>query len=418
MLPFERQIRMARAAAVDALPWFAKALFSARLVISDQAPAAAVDRWFRVYFNPEKLKNLVSQEPAERLRQLAWIWIHEISHVVRDHGDRAKGRQHHLWNVACDMEINDSKWPGLEIPEPGGCLLPSDHDLPDGQLAEFYYDAIVKNGEVREVLLLGGQLAGQSDGQLDEGSGVSGGERRPWELAEVDDVVTAVSEFEQQGIRKDVAEGMLSDCRGMAPMGWNRWADEIGHSRVNWRERLRRCLSQAMQRNILQKSDYSFRRPHRRASTFSPFIRPTLTGESAPKICVVVDTSGSIDDGHLRVLLAEIRGVLEAFKVPITVIACDAEAYEPMEVSHSTFARLQGGMRGGGGTDMRVGVEAALKLDPDVVLVLTDGETPFPNVRPKTPVIWGIFVETGYAPSFPPNPPWRQRDIVEVPMKM
>lgn len=406
MSSFERQIRLARAAAVNALPWFAKALYSARLVMSDQSPAAAVDRWFRVYFNPEKLEELVSKEPVGRMRQLAWIWVHEISHVIRDHGDRANGRKHQLWNVACDMEINDSHWPGLEIPQPGGCLLPSDHGLPDGQLAEFYYDAFKKNITSEEVF----------GDQPDEGSGVSGGDPRSWELTESDETSIAVSEFDQRGIRKAVAQRMSADCQGLTSMGWQRWAEEIGRSRVNWRDQIRRRVNLALQRNILQKTDYSFRRPHRRASTFSPFIRPTLTGESAPKLCVVVDTSGSIDDGLLPILLAEIRGVLETFGVPITVIACDAEAYEPMDVSQSTFARLKESMRGGGGTDMRVGVEAALKLDPDAVFVLTDGQTPFPAVRPQIPVVWGILNESGYSPSLPPNPPWRERDIVEVPM--
>jgi predicted metal-dependent peptidase len=49
---------------------------------------------------------------------------------------------------------------------------------------------------------------------------------------------------------------------------------------------------------------------------------------------------------------------------------------------------------GGGGTDMRVGIDAALKLRPrpHVIIVLTDGYTPWPSSPPRdVKVIAGII---------------------------
>ena len=46
-------------------------------------------------------------------------------------------------------------------------------------------------------------------------------------------------------------------------------------------------------------------------------------------------------------------------------------------------------VRGRGGTDTRVGIDAALerKPRPDAIVVFTDGETPWPDAKPTVPAI-------------------------------
>lgn len=169
-----------------------------------------------------------------------------------------------------------------------------------------------------------------------------------------------------------------------------------------------------------QRVDYTFFRPHRRAEVYAPILPPSLQGDFSPRIACVLDTSGSISERELAQGLAELRKVLESLHVPITVIPCDAVPYEPIKVlTKGQLLRLR--LKGMGGTDMVKGVEAALGLKPkpDVVIVLTDGYTPFPKKRYKVPVIFGIFTldERDRVP-LPPMPPWRKDEVIIIPFRV
>jgi predicted metal-dependent peptidase len=411
----EQILRMARAYAAEQLPWFAPALYAAPLVLTDHCPSvAAVDEGMRIYFNPERVRQLLAQaETTQRaLRQLAFLWVHEICHILRRHAERAKekGAEPIRWNIAADLEINDAQWKGLEIPEAFPPLLPKQLGLPEGKLAEFYYDALEK--EVRST-------SGEWEGVSDEGSGVHG-QKRWWELPADDKRAPVRSESDKELIRREVAEEIRQrKSWGDIPAGWKRWAEEVLNPKVNWRELLKRKVRGALTIGTGQRIDYSFARPHRRAEVYDPVLPPSLQGDFLPRIACVVDTSGSMSKRKLAQALAEVRKVLETFRLPITVIPCDAVPYEPIRVFTSSQAqRLK--LMGGGGTNMVAGIEAALKLRPipDVVIVLTDGDTPFPPKRYKVPIIFGIFDPTGdgKVPK-PPMPPWREGDVVVIPLR-
>jgi predicted metal-dependent peptidase len=411
----EQILRMARAYAAEQLPWFAPALYAAPLVLTDSCPSvAAVDEGMRIYFNPERVRQLLTQaETTQRaLRQLAFLWVHEICHILRRHEERAKekGAEPIQWNIAADLEINDAQWKGLEIPEAFPPLLPKQLGLRKGKLAEFYYDALEK--EVRST-------SGEWEGVSDEGSGVHG-QKRWWELPADDKRAPARSEIDKELIRREVAEELRQrKSWGDIPADWKRWAEEVLNPKVNWRELLKRKVRGALTIGTGQRIDYSFARPHRRAEVYDPVLPPSLQGDFLPRIACVVDTSGSISKRKLAQALAEVRKVLETFQLPITVIPCDAVPYEPIRVFTSSQAqRLK--LRGGGGTNMIAGIEAALKLRPipDVVIVLTDGYTPFPPKRYKVPITFGIFDPTGdgKVPK-PPMPPWRDQDVVIIPLR-
>lgn len=115
---------------------------------------------------------------------------------------------------------------------------------------------------------------------------------------------------------------------------------------------------------------------------------PTLR---APKITVdlIIDTSGSMGDRDLAAALSETRAVLRRTSSRVRVLCCDAASSTPREVRSIGDVTLTGG----GGTDMRVGIDTALaaRPAPDVIVVFTDGGTPWPAHRLGVPLIVALI---------------------------
>jgi predicted metal-dependent peptidase len=405
-----------------------------------------------VYFNPawvQKIYSLCNGDSPKVLAHLAFLWYHEISHWLREHSQRQAdiGAEANLWNIACDLEINDEVPRGLSLPrfpneiEP---CVPKSFRLEDGQTAEYYYRRLQQRAQERTFQqALGGTGSPQSqrsskgrsaveslsEGSFnprfwDDGSGVHG-QPRPWEVSSESAEVPSLTDFDRASLREEVARRILESAkeRGDVPAGWVRWAQEVYKPRVNWRERLKRVLRGAITQGFGQRLDYSFRRPHRRSGIYHPFIFPSLHGERRFHIACVVDTSGSMSDEDLSRAMAEVRGVLEQMRVRVTVIPCDAVPYEAVKVlTRSDWVKSLKELKGGGGTDMVAGLNSALLLKPkpEAVLVLTDGYTPYPEERPQdTCVVWGILVNQEMEePPLPPCPPWSPRDIVKIPVEV
>jgi len=113
-----------------------------------------------------------------------------------------------------------------------------------------------------------------------------------------------------------------------------------------------------------------------------------MAAPAPPTVAVVVDTSGSMSPDDLAQCIADIASLTRSVAgaaggVPVRVIPCDAAA-GPMSLvrTKADVPRIE--LTGGGGTDMRVGIEAAANLRPmpEVIVVLTDGYTPWPSAPP------------------------------------
>ena len=118
-------------------------------------------------------------------------------------------------------------------------------------------------------------------------------------------------------------------------------------------------------------------------------------------VAVVFDTSASMHQRLLDAAAAELRGVLKATRSrTISVIACDAGAHTARAFGQSETIRLTGG----GGTDLRDGIVAATELSPkpNLIVVLTDGETPWPERAPECISVVAVIIgDKGILPTVP-----------------
>jgi predicted metal-dependent peptidase len=363
----------ARLRAAGAQPYLASALYSLTVVPSHGVPTMGVDRHWRCYVNPAFVD-------ATPVHELAAVWVHEVAHLLRDHHRRATlvapemRHDHHRVNIAQDCEIND------DISSlPSSAMRPALFGLPDGQMFEQYLPGIPPTPEAPEC-----------------GSGAHG-RPMPWESSGA----ARVSAVEADAIRRQTAQELRAHAktRGRLPAGWRRWADEILEPTVDWR----RALTGAVREAASWASgavDYTYQRPSRRGAAVPRVVFPSLR-RPMPRVAVVVDTSGSMGDDELRAVLGEVAGVLRAVGIGrnrVTVLSCDADVHAVRRANTVGDVVLAGG----GGTDMRVGIDQALRgaERPHIIIVLTDGYTPWPDARPGN-----VRVIAGLVGDNAPEPP-------------
>ncbi|NBX48091.1 MAG: hypothetical protein EBT22_13120 [Chloroflexi bacterium] len=188
-----------------------------------------------------------------------------------------------------------------------------------------------------------------------------------------------------------------------------RWAGDLTDPKVDWRQELATLVRHATA-DAMGASDYRYRRPSRRQSAFPDIVLPSLR-QPVPNVAVVVDTSGSMWGYDLGTALAEINGILNATGTnrQCTVLSVDAHVQACRKVFHAD----QVVVKGGGGTDMRRGIEGASTLTPrpDVVIVLTDGYTPWPSTPPHgMRVVIGLVCRHGNPPE---TPSWARLVIIQ-----
>ncbi len=101
-----------------------------------------------------------------------------------------------------------------------------------------------------------------------------------------------------------------------------------------------------------------------------------------------MDTSGSMSEEDLGLALGMIRKVLNSFRIRdgIRVITGDAKG-QTKQLCLSDPRRIE--LTGGGGTNMAKIIAEALEArpQPQMILVCTDGWTPWPEENPGIPIV-------------------------------
>ena len=428
-------------------PAMTRALLSLTAHETEEVPTAAVDIYWRLYYNPVWFASLTPQCGAA-------VLVHEVWHLLRFHGRRAKAigvlpEEHLLWNLAADAEIHEEfKLINIlkDMPPHSRPVTRSSFNPPlsENGTTEIWFLELKKRMEAavaNAMNLPGGKGSGgksgievkskgsgksqqtQGDEEGDGSTGTSSGAAKPtkparipssvlpvsgetgqgaypngepnlqgsgvngqqakWELPSPDDGGPAgVTEDRAKLIQRDTAVRLQQQLsRGYQNGNILRWENEIIAPTVDWRTTLRNRF-QCTIANVFGSNRWTYHKFSRRTPSDPRIIKPGRVG-LIPAVSIIIDTSGSMSDKMLSACRQEVTSLLGSLgsRVSVDVYACDSKASEAQKVY--TGATIQ--MFGGGGTDLREAFKsieektASTHKAPDVIVVMTDGYTPWPK---------------------------------------
>jgi len=193
-------------------------------------------------------------------------------------------------------------------------------------------------------------------------------------------------EWSERILRGHAGDGAFSMLRALIA--------DLPHTRTPWAQVLRVQLA----RGLARKPSLTWSRPARsyianqgRAGQHRmPFEPGFCATKNEPRLALIIDVSGSIDDGLMERFAREIETITRRQEAGLVLIIGDervrqVEFFEPgrrFVLSEIEFA-------GGGGTDFTPLLAEADRHRPDIAVVLTDLEGPA-DFKPRWPVIWAV----------------------------
>lgn len=377
--PKPTKISKAKARLLMDHPFFATLLLRTEMVITTDVALAATDG-DHMYWNPDFLEKLSVED-------VMCVACHEVGHDSLLHSIRLDGRNHDLWNQACDHAINlmliDQKFT-CPSSVPGGWLADPKYK---GWSADRIYDDLRRNPPPPPPSGGGeGDDAPGKPGSGNPGSGKPTGKGTPRDWLHGDVMPSkAGADPAKQAAAAQRAKQKVASAANMARMAGKlhgelaRMVDECLEAKVQWTDVLRDYMTKVV------KARETWQRRNRR---FTKVYLPTRYDKQMGPIVFVPDTSGSMWGDDLEKICSEMAHCAEQTKPEnIRVLWADTkvageQVFTPEEFEFSALEP-----KGGGGTDMRVPLKYAEQYDPQVVVLMTDGYTPWPDTPPPFPLI-------------------------------
>lgn len=339
LTPIEEKLTVARIGLMLRASFFGNLASRMKLVESSSwCPTAATDgRSF--FYNSEFVEKL-------SVKNLEFLFGHEILHAAFDHFSRCGSRNRKLANMAQDFAINI-----LLADEKIGTVIDQVHICLDsayrGMAWEQIYDILEEKCEKISIEDLISQIGDQLDEHInadgsgdgdDDGDGDKEGSGRP-----------RYSKEEWQQIRDELKEAIVqahAAAAGNVPAAIKRMVQEMTEPKMNWRELLQMNIQSIMRTN------YSFSRPSRKGWA-SGAILPGMIPEQTIDIAVALDMSGSISNNEAAIFLAEIKGIVDQFTdFSIDLFCFDTNTYNHVRIHQDNIEDLLNyEVVGGGGTD-------------------------------------------------------------------
>lgn len=361
----------------------------------------------RIAFSPTFLEELSDKE-------LDFVMMHEILHVVLQHCLRGEDKDNERYNIAADIVINstimhenDDKASSITLSKYGESM----HIAPDGKegylfTAEEVYEMLQSKQKDSD----SGNEKSKKAGNVGSKKGRAGKVQQSRKnmdkpVAKRWDDHSQWGKFEEDSKLRDVWVKNFAECceainvrdksnnRGTLPMFAQRMLEKLKEPQTDWRM----ILNDFIQEEIC---DYSFSPPDRRFQD-SPFFLPDFNemgkNDNVSDILFFIDTSGSISDNDMTTAFSEIKGAIDQYdgKLKGWLGFFDAAIIEPKPFSSfEEFIVIK--PAGGGGTDFQIIFEYVdqhmKEKEPNCIIILTDGYAPFPKeeLANDIPVLWLI----------------------------
>lgn len=332
---------------INHMPFYGRVAMYMQWEIKElEMPTAATDGK-TVWFHPTFLEE-------HDVRELMYVAVHEIHHVIRKHNILRRGRDGLIWNIACDHRIN------LELDEVAkeySSFLKPPEDLCRDEkykgpewLEEDVYQDLLDNPV---------KFTQNSCGQF-MWSDMDAGEEQD-ESRNIDKMVEAAYKTARDAGK---LPGFLQDF----------YAKHKEHQ-VPWQNKLRRFLAPIF------PTQYSWEKLNRRAISRHIYC-PGVTKDGVGNLAILIDTSGSVQEAELNAMLSEVNYIISHLK-PMNTQLIYFESYPWQIESYSgTPFRLPDKIQSGG-TNFEQAF-AAISNSPKAVICLTDmydsfSFTPHPN---------------------------------------
>ena len=293
--------------------------------------------------------------------ELRGVILHETKHKMYRHLTTWQSlwkQNRQVANMACDYVIN------LEIKDEeeksGKYVL-----LPKCGLYDEKYRGM-SSKEVFDQLMLNPPPPPDGGGQ---GDGDGGIDEHGWEEAQ------EMSEEAVKELAKEIDSAIRQGAILAGKVGGNvdRSFTDLMSSEVDWKEALREFVSTVCN----GKDDSTWRRPNRRWLQHDIYM-PSTVSESMGRLCIAVDTSGSIGGDDINKFLSEVVSVMNNVNPELVdLLYWDGEVagHEVYGVGEGDKLMASTKPKGGGGTSPSC-ITRYLKdkdIKPEACVVLTDG---------------------------------------------
>lgn len=337
--------------------------------VDDAVPTAYTDGLNKIYGRafvdkctmPELVGTIV-HEAGHILFRHAWLWLH----LWKQDAQRANQAADYVINLMI-MDLAKRINVGKEIIA-----------LPEGALL----DPMYRGMDTQEVFaLLGKQNNKPDQSNFDE-----------------HDFKETMSPQEVEQIQEEVDAAVRAGKLHMGKMGGkgHRAIDEVLEPKVRWDEIMRHFAYEQAKGSEVN----NWSRPNRRYLQHD-IILPSKRSEKIRSMAVINDVSGSVDEELVSFFLGNVRQICETLEPGALHFICwDAELQSHDIYQRDGYDELlnRRTFKGGGGTNMAKAVQYVEdNIDADLILVLTDGYTPWPREISK-PTFWGITTKGKTAP--------------------